>query len=239
MVLGAVGADVARRAFAESGRHRTASEPAVETAAVLGGRSAAVPDTAVNAAARRDRTRERLREENERTYLAESLTDTDSMLRRWPDARITRPLRIAIVRQNVDGFREDFVGNVNWAISRWNGVVPVQLETGADSATADIVVTWTVRMDSNRTGRTDLTWDRRGNIRQALIVLATHTPEGQLLDTRRMAALALHEVGHAMGLGHSPVKQDALYPVTLAQELSDRDIRTARLLYDLPAGSVR
>jgi predicted Zn-dependent protease len=211
----------------------------VETAAVLGGRSAAIPDSALVAAARRDRTRERLREETDRTYLAASLSETDSMLRRWPDARINRPLRVAIIRQNVDGFREDFVSNVNWAIGRWNGVIPVLLETGADSANADIVVTWTVRMDSNRTGRTDLTWDRRGNIRQALIVLATHTPEGQLLDARRMSALALHEVGHAIGLGHSTLKQDALYPVTLAQELSERDIRTARLLYDLPAGSIR
>ena len=72
-----------------------------------------------------------------------------------------------------------------------------------------------------------------------MFVLATHTPEGQLLDGRRMAALALHEFGHAMGLGHSPSREDALFPVTHASDLSDRDRRTARLLYELPAGSIR
>lgn len=236
LLVGAVGADVARRALVDrEPRPAVSALPAVETAAVMGGHAPA----ATSVELRRDRTRGRIQEENTRTYLAESLSETDSMLRRWPDARVTRPLRVAVLRQNVEGFREEYVSNVVWALSRWNGVVAVSLETGADSANADIVVTWTVRMDSNRTGRTDLTWDRRGNIHQALIVLATHTPEGQLLDSRRMSALALHEVGHAMGLGHSPVREDALFPVTLASDLSDRDRRTARLLYELPAGSIR
>ena len=235
LLLGAVGADVARRAFAHH-ETRLGATPApvpVETAAVLGGHA---PEAAELT---RDRTRGRIREENTHTYLAESLSETDSMLRRWPDSRFSQPLRVAIIRQNVSGFREEYVSNVNWAMSRWSGVTPVLLETGTDSAHADIVVTWVDRMDNNRTGRTDLTWDRRGNIHQALVVLATHTPEGQLLDSRRMSALALHEFGHSLGLGHSPVREDALFPVTLAPDLSERDRATARLLYELPAGSIR
>jgi predicted Zn-dependent protease len=54
-----------------------------------------------------------------------------------------------------------------------------------------------------------------------------------------MVALALHELGHALGLGHSPVQEDVLYPVTRANDLSDRDRRTARLLYSLPPGDLR
>lgn len=234
LLAGAVGADVGRRAFEHAGvrpaigRARALDTTVLETATVMSG------VTPVRAGARN-----RIREENIRTYLAESLSETDSMLRRWPDARFVRPLRVVILRQYVPGFREEFVSNVLWAMNRWSGVTPVLLETGTDSARADIVVAWTDRMDGNRTGRTDLTWDRRGNIHQALVVLATHTPEGQLLDGKRMAALALHEFGHAMGLGHSPAREDALFPVTHATDLSDRDRRTARLLYELPSGSIR
>ena len=231
LLAGAVGADVGRRAIEHVGSRPAIGHalPPVETAAVMSG---STPE-------RGGVARNRIREENIRTYLAESLSETDSMLRRWPDTRFVRPLRVVILRQHVAGFREEFVSNVLWAMYRWSGVVPVLLETGTDSATADIVVAWTDAMDGNRTGRTDLTWDRRGNIHQALIVLATHTPEGQLLDGRRMSALALHEFGHAMGLGHSPSREDALFPVTHATDLSDRDRRTARLLYELPSGSIR
>lgn len=239
LIIGAVAADVARRSWVRPARQPDPT--AGVSSAAMGGHSAALPDSAAAAAAaaRRERTRERIRVESSLTYLPETLNETDSTLRRWPDARFSRPLRVAVTRQNVDGFREEWVSNVLWAVGRWNGVTPVALESGADSATADIVVTWTAQLDSNRTGRTDLTWDRRGHIRQALIVMATHTPQGQLLDSRRMSALALHEIGHALGLGHSLVREDALYPVTLAQELSERDRRTARVLYDLPPGNIR
>jgi predicted Zn-dependent protease len=191
------------------------------------------------AAARRDGIRQRIMDAGSRTYLGETLVQTDSVLRRWPNDRISRPLKVLITRRDVRGFREDFVANVAWAVSRWNGVVPVGITTVGELDQADIVVTWVATLDSNRTGRTDLTWDRRGNIHRADIVLATHTPEGQLLDARRMSALALHEIGHAFGLGHSRSRHDALYPIAMSHALSERDRLTAQLLYDLPSGSLR
>jgi hypothetical protein len=251
LIVGTVVADLARRAL---------SGPASPTAAVPGQakrsrspRSSVRPEPGLSsagqagrsepvdrdAAARRAWIRQRIEDSSTRTYLPETLSQTDSMLRRWPDERIGRPIRVVVLRQDVRGFREDFVANVTWAVSRWNGVVPVGVITTGDSATADMVVTWVASLDSNRTGRTDLTWDRRGNIHRATVVLATHTPEGQLLDERRMAALALHEIGHTLGLGHSASREDAMYPIAMSGDLSERDRRTARLLYDLPSGSIR
>lgn len=251
LIVGTVVTDLARRALggppsppAAAAKRRTpaqpsaperASDPGLDSAAQAG-RSEPVDR---DRAARREWVRQRIRDSAARTYLPETLDQTDSMLRRWPDDRIDRPLRVAIMRQEVRGFREDFVANVAWAVGRWNGVLPVGLVTGGDSASADVVVTWVAGLDSNRTGRTDLTWDRRGNLHQATLVLATHTPEGQLLDERRMSALALHEIGHALGLGHSASREDALYPIAISGDLSERDRRTARLLYDLPPGSIR
>lgn len=232
LLLLAIGADVARRA-----RRTPTAPPARSQRAPATTLAATAPPAADSGA--RARTRERIREDAGQSYLADMLAEADSMLRRWPDGRRLEPLRLAIVRGSAPGFREDFVGGVVWAVGRWNGVVPVQLATGADSARADIVVTWSGQLDSNRTGRTDLTWSSRGEIRRATVLLATHAPDGRILDAAQMTAVALHEIGHALGLGHSPVESDALYPMTRATQLSERDRRTARLLYELPPGSVR
>jgi predicted Zn-dependent protease len=46
-------------------------------------------------------------------------------------------------------------------------------------------------------------------------------------------------VGHALGLPHSPDSSDVMFPATQAGALSDRDRRTAQVLYQLPTGPVR
>lgn len=235
LIVGAVGADIVRRAL----RPAPEAPPAAADTTTMGGGEAPVVDTAATAARLRTRVRERIEVEAAGTYLAETVRDADSTVRRWPDERLRRPLQIAITRGAVDGFQDAFAGNVAWAIGRWNGVIPIGLDAGADSASADIVVVWSRQLDSNRTGRTDLTWDRRGHIHHAVIVLATHSTDGRLLDSRRMSALALHELGHAIGLNHSPDRGDALHPVAYSPELSERDRRTARVLYELPPGTIR
>ncbi len=239
LILGAVAADVARRVLVR-GSDEAAARP--ESTTVVAGRVAAPPRPADSALiARRARILARIAAESAATYLATSLAESDSAVRRWPDPKLLRPLRLAIVRTpEVRNFRESFVANVQWAVGRWNGaMLPLSLGQTPDTAGADIVITWVDRLDSSRTGRADLTWDRRGYLLRATVYLATHTPQGHALGSREMVALALHEIGHALGLGHSPVREDALYPVTRALELTERDRRTARLLYSLPPGPLR
>jgi len=235
VLLGAVGADVVRRGLLHHPAP-PARVPAADTVASAGGASA--PAGSVASAAR-ERVRARIAEAADRTYITGALLETDSAIRRWPDERFARALQVCVIRQRVNGFRDDFVANVNYALGRWNGVLPIALSTGADSASADVLITWTAQLDSGKTGRTDLTWDPRGNIHHAFVVLATHDASGRLLDGPRMSALALHELGHVLGLGHSQEREDALYPIATALELTDRDRRTARLLYDLPPGPIR
>jgi predicted Zn-dependent protease len=49
----------------------------------------------------------------------------------------------------------------------------------------------------------------------------------------------LHEIGHLIGLDHSPDSTDVMFAKTTMRDLSDRDVRTANLLYSLAAGSLR
>lgn len=249
LLVAAVATDIVRRAIvgAQPGAAPALSQPsrggtvAISTEATTPPGPASVAPTDRLDSTTRTLTLERIAREGAGTYLPEMLAGNDSVLHRWADDRAKQPLRVAVLRQDtVPGFREIFLANVAWAIDRWNGIgLPVWLEQSPDSSGADIVVSWVDRLDSNRTGRTELTWQRRGPIVKVYVTLATHLSDGRPLQPAQMVALALHELGHAIGLGHSPVKSDALYPETSATDLTPRDRGTAMLLYSLPPGSLK
>ena len=246
LLVAAVVADIVRRVA--RGAPPAASQPSKggtvalrpETDVPPVARSSGAPTDRLDSAARAA-AMDRITLEGPGTYLPAMLAENDSVLHRWADGRARQPLRLAVVRDDtVRGVRESFMANVAWAIARWNGVgLPIWLEQSPDSAGADIVVTWADRLDSNRTGRTDLTWQRRGPLVKVRVTLATHLPDGRPVQPSQMAALALHELGHAIGLGHSPEKNDALYPETSATDLTSRDRATATLLYAVPPGSLK
>ena len=249
VLVAAVAVDLARRVLGRGAGPgpAVAASPQPDSNASVSGRAgrearAAAPRATdrLDSIARADAVR-RIEVEGTGTYLPAMLAENDSALHRWADDRATHPLRVAVLRgDGVPGFRETFLANVAWAIGRWNGVgLPVWLEQSPDSVGADIVVTWADRLDSNRTGRSDLTWQRRGPLVRVRVTLATHLPDGRQVQPSQMVSLALHELGHAIGLGHSSVRTDALYPETSATYLTTRDRRTATLLYAIPPGSLK
>ncbi len=188
----------------------------------------------------RSETRRRIRASAGLTYLNEVVAATgDSMLHRWDD-RLRRPVRVYLATGTAANFQPQFLGAVGAAFQRWQEAgVPVRWDLAADSAAAEVRFKWKVQFEEERTGQTDLTWDQDGHLQTAIVTLATFDPKGHPLGTDEVRVIALHEIGHLIGLDHSSDTTDIMYPVTKVRDLSPRDIQTAMLLYDLAPGSIR
>jgi hypothetical protein len=188
----------------------------------------------------RAEARRQIRESGRYAYLSDILAkSTDSILHRW-DNRILTPVRVHLSPGQVANYQPAFLDAVRAAFRRWQDAgVAVRFDLGADSSSAEVQVQWRVQFDIDRTGQTDLTWDADGHHQTGIVTLATFSQIGQPMNVEEIRIVAMHEVGHLLGLDHSPDSTDLMYPVARVRDLSARDIQSARLLYRLSPGSIR
>lgn len=174
------------------------------------------------------------------TYIGELLRDRDSSLARWPE-RVGEPLAVWVQpNPAVAGWRPEFVDRAREAFTEWAGTgIPLRFTFVLDSAHADVHLTWIDRFAEPISGKTLWARDDRWWIVSADVVLALHHHDGTPLDGPAMRAIALHEVGHLVGLDHTSDTDNVMTPRVRVRSLSAADAATARLLYSLPPGSVR
>src|SRR6478672_1017116 len=145
--------------------------------------------------------RRELAERGAGTYIGEMVAERDSSLARWHDLKGV-PLKVWIQPESrIDEWRPEYAKRVRDAFLTWDGLqLPVRFAFVPDSASADVHVSFIDHFDEPISGRTKWARDDDWWIIGGDIVLAVHHHNGIALDDESMKAMALHEIGHLLGL---------------------------------------
>ena len=232
------GYDLAGARGADSVEHSADAAPALAVAE----REARLGSEASDSI-RRAETRALIASRSTGTFIPDILLLSDSTLQRWPDRRAT-PLRVYVSDDGPKAsgrVRDDYLQAVREAFTIWEGVeLPIRFAFVTDSALADITVSWVTDFNGDPVlGRTKVVRDSKYWIIRSDVQLATLRRDASgPLDPTIIRALAIHEIGHGIGLDHANDTTVIMAPKIRARAITLADKATAQLLYSVPPGSV-
>ena len=176
----------------------------------------------------------------------ESLSDSIQVCCTW-----NKELTGGVLTYKIDGANSELKHTVLNAIDHWNAnikhlnlkLVPA---SAGDANKADIQINFKnkaskIKTDSSATklstndvplvagGKSVSSFDNNGFITSVKITLAK-TAFGSTLSTRGIEQIALHELGHALGIGHANFKGDLMSPIVNDEKssISQCDLRAVK-----------
>ena len=159
---------------------------------------------------------------------------------RWPDEVERLRIRVPLPSGVDPATARELQRQAAAGIREWQGrPLALQVETTDRDGPADVRVRWVESMDGDRIGQASVRWRvGPGGAEFGVddFVLAVRAPDGGTVPPDRIRLTAAHEMGHVLGLPHSPDPADVMYAYNTATRLTFRDFRTVERLYGLPAG---
>lgn len=177
------------------------------------------------------------------TYIGDVLLAQDSALYHWPE-RMADAVRVFIAPgEAVPGWDPATPGMTRDVFDEWSEAgFPLRFAFIYDSTSADITIHWIDRFpaaEGQRIGLTERTQTSDFLIAGARLTIANHDSAGRQLSARTVAGIVRHEVGHALGLNHASDPTSVMYGQSATATISPSDRATLRLLYLVPAGTLK
>lgn len=134
------------------------------------------------------------------------------------------------------GWRPEFADIVADAATEWSSAdVPVRFVRAAAPELADVRVHWKRWQPGTARGATTRWANARGEIVGAdVTIVLARCRSGPVSSPRELRAIALHELGHALGLPHDPSRESIMYWETGPLSLTDHDLNALRAAYHVP-----
>lgn len=154
---------------------------------------------------------------------------------RWRiDEGVPRTIRVAFGPAPEGENAADFWSEVRSAIDHWSALpdLPLRFELVRTTDDPDVEFRWIDRFPVSQAGATHRRLGADGFIDGVTVVLARFHADGTPMGREFRRLVALHEVGHVLGLPHSEHPGDVMHPGNRNLDISPRDLRSLRVLYE-------